>query len=74
MRVASYWSAASGWRAGVLHSEVGRDGTADVVDCADAIAASGIAETAVTVRELLASSALDEQLACAVRPRPRLAK
>ncbi len=66
MRVASYWSLASDWRAGVQQSEVGRDGTADVVDCADAIAASGGAETAVTVRELLASSVLGEQLACAV--------
>jgi len=36
------------------------------VDRADAIAASGSAETAVTVRELLASSAFDEQLDCAV--------
>jgi CubicO group peptidase (beta-lactamase class C family) len=57
MRVASYWSAASGWRAGVLQSEVRADGTADVVDCADAIAAWGGAAPPVTVRGLLTSSA-----------------
>ena len=39
MRVVSY-RAASGWRAGVLKSVVGPGGTADVVDCAAAVASS----------------------------------
>ncbi len=66
MRVASYQSAASGWRAGVLQSKVRPDGTADVVDCAGALDRRGRTGAAVTVRGLLEASALDRDLAAAV--------
>jgi 2-keto-4-pentenoate hydratase/2-oxohepta-3-ene-1,7-dioic acid hydratase in catechol pathway len=66
MRVASYWSTASGWRAGVLQSEVRPDGSADVVDCADAVAGAGSAQPGVTVRQMLTASALDAEMAASV--------
>jgi len=66
MRVASYLSAASGWRPGVLWSEAEQDGRADAVGCAWAIVGGEGPSAEFTVRELLAASTLSCGLATAV--------